>query len=215
MGLNWPGASMVGGDMTEDDRTAVRELLDEFADRAATFLGAMGLPPHTSALWRPWNLVAVVDAEKVMAAFSVLTGGMADIKWLDRKTELFPAQELARAVREELGQQLSTLVTLPLPGAADRAAVLELGAQQHARLGPAHGGGPMAVQRSQGVGPPGRDDVQIGAARAEQAFDRAVGVVERLGVVDEQDGRAVLGAQPGQQRRGGGGRGEVVQLAQR
>jgi len=74
----------------------------------------------------------VRDAEKVVAAFSQLTGGMASLHWLDRRTELFPPSELERAVREQLGHRVTALVTLPLPEATDREPVLELAARQHA-----------------------------------------------------------------------------------
>ncbi len=132
MGLNWPGASMWGGDMEAGDQTAVTELLNDFGDRVLQQLQRTGLPPHASPLWRPWNLVVARDAEKVLAAFSTLTGGMADIRWLDRRTQLFPPQEFVRSIRDELGQQVATLVTLPLPEAADRSALLESAAHQHA-----------------------------------------------------------------------------------
>lgn len=133
---------MVGGDMNSDDQAAVRALLDEFGDLAVARLAEMGLPAHASPLWRPWNLVAVIDAEKLIAAFTVLTGGMAALQWLDKKTQLFPPEELARAVRAELGQQVTALVTLPLPDATNRAAGLEFAAQQHAE----------AVERAQRLG---------------------------------------------------------------
>src|SRR3954452_22037561 len=132
MGLNWPGAHMVGGDMEEADKAAITALLDDFGDRLLVRLQALGLPPHASPLWRPWNLVVARDAEKVLAAFSVLTGGMANLQWLDRKSQLFPPQELARAIRDELGQQIAPLVILPLPEAPDRTAVLDTAARQHA-----------------------------------------------------------------------------------
>ena len=132
MPLNWPGASMVGGDMEEAERPAITELLNEFADRAAAALQEMGLPPHASPLWRPWNLVVARDAEKVLAAFTGLSGGMANVQWLDRRTQLFPPQDLIRAIRDELGQQVTSLATLPLPDAPDKAAVLEAAARHHA-----------------------------------------------------------------------------------
>jgi len=124
---------MVGGDMKGDDQKAVQEVLNQFADRASQCLAAMGLPPHASPLWRPWNLVVARDAEKVIAAFSLLSGGMANIQWLDRRTQLFPPQELARAVKDELGQQVAALVTLPLPEAVDRVAVIDAAAELHAQ----------------------------------------------------------------------------------
>lgn len=132
MPLNWPGASMIAGDMEAEDQLAIRELLNEFADLAIMQLHAMGLPAHASPLWRPWNLVVARDAEKVMAAFTVLAGGVANIQWLDRKTQLFPPEELVRSIRDELGQRVAALVTLPLPEASDRQAVIEASARRHA-----------------------------------------------------------------------------------
>lgn len=132
VGLNWPGASMVGGDMDGDEQTAVRALLDEYGDRAAAHLASMGLPPHASPLWRPFNLIAVRDAEKVVVAFTALSGGVADLKWLKSEGQMFPPEELVRAVRDELGQQVSALVTLPIPGSVDASAVVDAAARQHA-----------------------------------------------------------------------------------
>lgn len=132
MGLNWPGVSTVGGDMEADGQTAVREVLDQFGERAQSVLGSLGLPVHASPIWRPWNLVVVRDAEKVIAAFTSLSGGVADLKWLDRSTQLFPPEELVRAVEAELGQNVAAVVTLPLPDAPDRAAIVDLAAQRHA-----------------------------------------------------------------------------------
>lgn len=132
MGLNWPGVCTGGGDLDHPEQTAITELLNDFGDRAAAQLKLLGLPSHASPLWRPWNLIVVMDAEKVIAAFSALTGGMASMHWLDRRTELFPPAELVRAVTDQLGQQVSTLLILPLPEAADRPAVLDLAARRHA-----------------------------------------------------------------------------------
>lgn len=120
MGLNWPGIQAVGGDMESTDRKAVKELLDEFADRAHSALQSAEFPLHASPLWRPWNLVVVRDAEKVLAAFSPLQGGTASVKWLDRSQELYPAEALALAVVNELGMSVTALVVLPRPESPQR-----------------------------------------------------------------------------------------------
>ena len=88
-------------------------------------------------------------------------------------------------------------------GRADEVAVeVDVRAQEQADLGAADLLRPVAVERAQRVGARRGDDVQVGAAGAEQAGDRAVGVVEALGVVDEQHDRPVLDAQLGEQRTG-------------
>jgi len=131
MPLNWPGASMVGGDLDETERNPIIEMLNDFCDRAANSLAEVGLAPYASPLWRPWNLIVARDVEKVVAAFTTLSGGMANVQWLDHKTQLFSPEELERAVRDELGQQVAALVTLPLPEAHDRPVVLAAAARQH------------------------------------------------------------------------------------
>lgn len=130
--LPWPGAHMSGGDLNDEGQNAVREVLDAFGDKAAQAIERLGLPLHASPLWRPWNLIAVRDAEKIIAAFTQLSGGMADIRWLDRQDQLFPPEELVRAVRAELGVPVVALVTLPLPGAPGREAQVAAAATQHA-----------------------------------------------------------------------------------
>lgn len=84
------------------------------------------------------------------------------------------------------------------------AVVVDVGLQQHAAPGLADDLGPVAVQAAQVVGPAGGDDVQVGEAGAEQVGDRLVGVVEPLGIVDQDQQRS--GVDPG----GGEHLGELV-----
>jgi hypothetical protein len=123
---------MGGGDLSEVDKQAAKEILDEFADRAQVHIAAFGLPPHASVLWKSWSMLLILDADKIIAGFSANVGGMADLKWLDRKSERFPPQELVRAAREELGWSIDALVVLPLPSAADRSLAIDAAAQLHA-----------------------------------------------------------------------------------
>lgn len=131
MPLPWPVISSDGGDLATEERDAVRDLLNDFADRALARISPLGLPPHASPLWRPWSLVVVRDAEKVTATFAKLTGGIASITWLDRSTELLQPSELERAVREQLGMVVAAVVTLPLPGSPDRQRALDAAAERH------------------------------------------------------------------------------------
>lgn len=131
MGLNWPGITQSGGNLGEQQQKAVRGLLDRFADVASERLAQMGLPAHASPLWRPWNLVVVQDAEKILCAFSPLVGGVATINWLERPNEIFPPGELVRAVKQELGRDVAAVVVLPLPDASGADAMIQSAAVQH------------------------------------------------------------------------------------
>lgn len=132
MGLNWPGISSVSGDIPGDDQVAIRTVLDELADRVLVHLSTLGLAPHASALWKPWNLLVVRDAEKLVAGFSPNGGGVADLTWIDRSSAVFSPEDLTRAARLELGRSIEALIVLPLPGAANRSELVEAAARQHA-----------------------------------------------------------------------------------
>lgn len=114
MGLPWPSATLNGGDITGEAQRELRALLDQFADAVAARLAQMGLPMHTSPLWRPWNLVVVRDAQKVIAAFSPLQGGMATIRWLDHSHIVVPPESIVASVARELGMPVIALVVLPI-----------------------------------------------------------------------------------------------------
>lgn len=44
MGLNWPAITSGVGDLAAADQRAIRELLDEFADRGVRHMEALSLP---------------------------------------------------------------------------------------------------------------------------------------------------------------------------
>lgn len=129
MPLPWPGISNVGGDLHEDVRQAVTEVLNEIGDRVGEGVRGAGLAPAASPLFRPWNLVVAVDAEKVIAVFTALQGGVAVLRWLDRRQELLPFEDVIRSIPLELGSPLVFSASFPL-------AALERGAQRQAAAVP-------------------------------------------------------------------------------
>lgn len=131
MGLPWPGISSGGGDLDAEQQKLIRGSLDTFADAVIEQLSRFGLPAHASPLWRPWSVLIVRDAEKVLCAFSPLTGGIASVQWMDRSSEIFPATEIARAVKDELGRDVEVVVVLPLPGASDVESIVQSAAMHH------------------------------------------------------------------------------------
>lgn len=113
MPLPWPMIENSGGDLADETQAEARVLLDGFADEVVALLDAAGLPPTSSSLFRPWNLVVVVDAEKLVAVFGQLQGGLALVRWLDRTAELVDPQQVSNQVQVELGQQVAAWVSFP------------------------------------------------------------------------------------------------------
>lgn len=131
MPLQWPGATMTGGDIPGERQQAIRTLLNEFADVAASLMAQAGFPLYTSPLWRPWNLIVVQDSEKVLAAFTALQGGMASINWLDQSSTTMAPASLVASVAAQLGMPVVALITLPLPGTPNSSATIMAAAIQH------------------------------------------------------------------------------------
>ncbi|WP_164704484.1 TIR domain-containing protein [Blastococcus litoris] len=117
--------------MPDGDRQAVHKQLNQFADFVVAGLAKHGLPQHASPLWRPWSVLVVRDREKVLCAFSPLTGGIANVNWLDKPGEMWSPDGMAQAVRSELGREVSTVVVLPPSGISGEASFLEAVAGQH------------------------------------------------------------------------------------
>jgi hypothetical protein len=59
----------VAGNMPPEDQQLLKDLLNQFGDVTAPLLTQAGFPLTASPLWRPWNLVAVKDSEKVLFCF--------------------------------------------------------------------------------------------------------------------------------------------------
>lgn len=132
MGLNWPGVSTGGGDMDAAAQRDVRALLDDFGDCVSRRLSALGLPPHASPLFRPFSLVAVRDTGQVLVGLGPALG-MAQLSWLDRPTEFHPSAAMVDLLQNQLGWEVSAVISLPLPTDPQRAAKLEALAAAHAK----------------------------------------------------------------------------------
>lgn len=133
MGLPWPGISSNGGDLAGEAQQQIQALLNAFGDRLVGALSAQGLPPHTSPLFRPWNLLAGLDDEKVIAIFSPLVGGTADLRWFDWTGQRLPVSGVAAQVQAELGWNPVTPVSFAREALDDhvRQPIIDSVVQQH------------------------------------------------------------------------------------
>jgi hypothetical protein len=113
MPLPWPGITGSGGNLAPEVQAQIRVLLNAWADRVAVLLATTRLPLASSPIFKPWNLVVMVDAEKVIAVFSALQGGMAAIQWLDQGSQLVPPEALVRDVQTQLGHDVRTWISFP------------------------------------------------------------------------------------------------------
>lgn len=112
MGLEWPAISNVGGNVSEEAQARVRPLLDSLADSVRAEATRRGFPPAmVSPLFRPWNLIVVLDAEKVAVYFTQLQGGVALMRWLDRSGEILPLAP--QQVAAELGAPVVFSASFP------------------------------------------------------------------------------------------------------
>ena len=132
MGLNWPGVSTGSGDMEDAVQQEVRKLLDEFGDAVAQRLASMGLPPHASPIFRPFSLVAVRDSAQILAGFSPASG-MSQLSWLDHPTSFYSPAAMVDLLKNQLGWQVSAVLSLPLPSDLQRTAKIAGAAQSHAQ----------------------------------------------------------------------------------
>lgn len=133
MPLPWPNLSLTGGDLSNEQRAAIQPLLDQVADRVLALLAIRGLPRSASALFLPWNITTVLDAEKVNAYFFPLTGGTAAVRWFDRSSQIVDPQAVVAQYRNEIGSDASVILSLPrsaLEGLSVEAEV-EKAAQAH------------------------------------------------------------------------------------
>lgn len=132
MGLNWPGVSTGGGDMSNETQTQVRGLLDDFGDAVARQLAILGLPQHASPFFRPFSLVALRDSGQILVGLSLATG-MSQLSWLDRPAEFFAPRAMEDLIASQLGWQISAVLSLPLPADAQRSEKIEEVAAAHAK----------------------------------------------------------------------------------
>lgn len=132
MGLEWPGAAYVRGDMDENSKASVQAVIDDFGDAFKRNLTALGLPSHASPFGKPFSLSVLRDGRQIMVACSPATG-MAQLVWLDRPSEFFAPAALISFMQDQLGLPVHALAFLPLPTDPQRVAKIEAAAATHAK----------------------------------------------------------------------------------
>ena len=137
MPLAWPGTSSSGGDLADTWQSAIRTLLDQWADGVLAGLRTLGLPPHASPVFRPWNLYVAVDKDNVVAAFTPRQGDIASMRWLDLSSQSIDPLDMARDIQARLGAPVHALVVLPrtaIDGANEDASVVAEAARHVAEV---------------------------------------------------------------------------------
>lgn len=132
MGLNWPGVHTGGGDMDAAVQAEVRALIDEFGDAVSRELARSGLPPHASPFFRPFSLVAIRDGAQILIGLGPAVG-MAQLTWLDHPTQFYALSAMVDLLRNQLGWEISAVLSLPLPADSQQAAKIEAAAAAHAK----------------------------------------------------------------------------------
>lgn len=142
MGLSWPTIAQVRANIPEDVQRGIRGVLDKLGDAVSAGLALQGLPQHLSPIFRPWNLVVFRSARGILAVFSPLTGGVANLNWEDRPDEVISLEQVATLVRETLGREIGLGVSLPPLDSPNMDEVIQAVANDHL----------AAVQRQQLLG---------------------------------------------------------------
>lgn len=110
----------------------VRTLLDDFGDAVSRHLSAQGLAPHASPFFRPFSLVALRDSAQVLVGLGP-AAGMAQLSWSDQPTQFYAPAAMVDLLKNQLGWEVSAVLSLPLPTDPQRAAKIEAVALAHAK----------------------------------------------------------------------------------
>lgn len=113
MPLPWPMISTSGGDLPQSDIAVITATLNRLGDMVEAQLGAQGLPPHTSPLFRSWNLYVIRHRGQVTAVFTRLQGGVANVNWMDRPDLVLTPEQIAESVRAQTGHEVMETLALP------------------------------------------------------------------------------------------------------
>jgi hypothetical protein len=120
------------GTMTEGDEALLCEVVDEFAESVELSLERENISPLESPLWRPWNLLAVIDRGKAIVAFEKNTGGFTEYYLLEDKIDLWSTSEFRAAMKRSRQRDIQTVIELPWKASgAARAAQLKKAVQVH------------------------------------------------------------------------------------
>lgn len=109
-----------------------KSMLDELGELVVAHLAAIGLPAHTSPLYRPFSLAVVRDDVQVLAGFSPASG-LATINWLDQPGYHYQPVAMVDLLENQLGRETGAVVTLPLPDSSSRAKLIGVAAAEHVK----------------------------------------------------------------------------------
>ena len=83
----WPEASRVGGNLNEEGRRKLRDLLEEFATVLETELNKAGINILVFPIFRGFNLVAGMTKSRALFITSPSFGGIPYEFWMDWRNE--------------------------------------------------------------------------------------------------------------------------------
>lgn len=118
--------------MDAESTAKITALLDEFGDAVSRHLAALGVALHASPFFRPFSLVMLRDSAQVLVGISPATG-MSNLQWLDQPDQFYAPAAMVDYVKNQLGWELSAVVSLPLPEDLDRTAKIDQAAESHSR----------------------------------------------------------------------------------
>jgi hypothetical protein len=104
----WPGIANVGGNLTAEEETNLKELISQLAEYIAIGLEEKEISRFTFPLFKPFNAVFGITKEYIFAIISSLTGGVATLSFFDWRNESNITMETAiQSVQQQLGWNIS------------------------------------------------------------------------------------------------------------
>jgi hypothetical protein len=113
--LRWPGVNVDYGTLDNGHDAEVRASLTLFGDHVGRGLAAIGVSEHDVLLSQPWNLMVVWDPQAVWCVFAPLSGGAAEVHWVDHGN-VWSEATLTEQVERQFGWSSLQIVRLPHPG---------------------------------------------------------------------------------------------------
>jgi hypothetical protein len=122
----------VGGNMDVAGQTETRSIIDEFGSAVESRLQTLGLRQHASPFFKPFSLVILKDRVQILVGCSPAIG-MAELKWVDDPNQVFTPAAMVDLLKNQLGWEISAVVSLPLPNDPLRAQKIAIAAMAHAK----------------------------------------------------------------------------------
>ncbi|OLT44656.1 hypothetical protein BJF86_11940 [Serinicoccus sp. CNJ-927] len=102
----------VAGSMAEGTQHELRILIDRWADAVAAQLDQAGLRRHDSPLFRPFSILVVRDAEKVLVGLAKPSGTPSQW-WIDEPGQRFAPDAAREFLEEQQGLEVTVITQLP------------------------------------------------------------------------------------------------------